>query len=70
MKDSRTHVLNHTELQDLLGIKGFAGRVAASCLYRALNLDGFNRIQEKYGSLTGAPFAASVLEPVVRISRF
>ncbi len=64
MKDSRTHVLDRTELQDLLGIKGFAGRVAAGCLYRALNLDGFNRIQEKYISLTGAPFAASVLDEI------
>ncbi len=64
MKDSRTHVLTRAELQDLTGIKGPVGRFVASLLYKALNLDGFNRIQEKYSSLSGAPFAASVLDEI------
>lgn len=64
MKDSRTYVLNLPELQNLMGIKGFAGRCMARVLYGALNLDGFNRIQKKYSDLTGAPFAASVLDEI------
>ena len=64
MKDSRTHVLTRAELQDLTGIKGPGGRFVASLLYKALNLDGFNRIQGKYSRLSGAPFAASVLDEI------
>ncbi len=64
MKDSRTQVLTRAELQDLTGIKGPGGRFVASLLYKALNLDGFNRIQGKYSRLSGAPFAASVLDEI------
>ena len=64
MKDSRTHVLNRSELQDLLGIKGWPGRFVAGRLYRILNLDGYNRIQEKYSELSGSPFASAVLDEI------
>ncbi len=64
MKDSRTYVLNRSDLQELLGIKGLAGRLLAGCLYRILNLDGYNRIQAKHSDLSGAPFAAAVLDEI------
>ena len=64
MEERRTYVLNLPDLQKTLGIKGFAGKIAARCLYGMLNLDGYNRIQKKHCELTGAPFAARVLEEV------
>ena len=64
MEASKTYVLTLPDLQRLLGIKGFAGRLAARILYGILNLNEYNRIQKKYAHLTGAPFAASVLEEI------
>lgn len=64
MEARKTYVLNLPELQKTLGIKGFPSRLAARCLYGILNLKEYNRIQKKYADLSGAPFAARVLEEI------
>ena len=62
--EKQTHVLNRTELQKSLGIKGFFGRMVAGAAYRFLELKEVNRIHKKYAAYDGPEFSAHVLEEV------
>ena len=63
-KDTKTTVLEVEELQKVLGIKGFPGRVLARWAYRILELEKVNRVHDKYHDTVGAEFSAHVLEDI------
>ena len=60
-KVAKTTVLEADELQKVLGIKGFPGRVLARLAYRLLELEKVNRVHHKYHDSAGPEFSAHVL---------
>lgn len=64
MSDKKTTVLEREELQKMLGLKGFFGRLAARAVYGILEFDEVNRIHSKFSDSEGPAFSAHVLEEV------
>lgn len=61
---SHTTVVEVSDLQRALGLKGFMGRALAKGIHRLLELDKVNDIQSRHSGLQGADFAQKVLEEV------
>lgn len=57
-------MLEKSELQESIGIRGIAGRWIASLAYRMFELEEVNRIHAKYVDSVGPDFSAHVLEEV------
>ena len=60
----KTKVLNKSDLQQALGLKGPIGKRVASLAYKLLELDEVNRIQAKYSDFSGPDFSVRVLQEV------
>ena len=55
-------VMSLTDLQKSLGLKGPVGRLLARMVFRTFKFGELNRLQKKYKDLSGAEFAARILE--------
>lgn len=64
MSAKKTTILEREELQKMLGLKGFFGRLASRTAYRLLEFDKVNRIHARYCDSEGPDFSAHVLEEV------
>ena len=64
MSVRKTTILERDELQKMLGLKGFFGRMAARLVYKLLEFDEVNRIHSKFCESEGPAFSAHVLEEV------
>lgn len=57
-------VLSALELQQMMGIKGWAGRVVAKMAYKILELDKVNSSQGRYYTLDGPDFSDKIIADV------
>lgn len=64
MVEKRYAVMEVSDLQKSLGIKGIFGKLIARLGYRILELEEVNRIHDKYCSSKGPAFSANVLEEI------
>ena len=64
MNNKRYAVLELSDLQKALGIKGVFGNWIARMAYRILELEEVNRIHDKFHESKGAAFSANVLKEV------
>ncbi|MBQ7458318.1 MAG: lysophospholipid acyltransferase family protein [Bacteroidales bacterium] len=64
MNNKRYAVLELSDLQKALGIKGVFGNWIARLAYRILELEEVNRIHDKFHESKGAAFSANVLKEV------
>ena len=64
MKEHKTIILDRAGLQKELGLRGIFGKWTASLLYRILEVDEANRIQDLYSDLEGAEFSAKTLQEI------
>ena len=64
MNNKRYAVLEVSDLQKALGIKGVFGSLIARLAYRILELEEVNRIHDKFRDSKGAAFSAHVLEEI------
>ena len=64
MKEHKTIILDRAGLQKELGLRGIFGKWTASLLYRILEVDEANRIQDLYSNLEGAEFSAKTLQEI------
>ena len=64
MSARKKTVLDKSELQEAIGVRGLAGRWITSMAYKLFELEEVNRIHTKYVDSTGPEFSAHVLEEV------
>lgn len=64
MGEKRYSVLEVSELQKSLGIKGIFGKLVARIGYRILELEKVNRVHDKFHEYYGPDFSACVLKEV------
>ncbi len=57
-------VMSLSDLQEKLGLKGPFGRMLAKLAFKTLKLGELNRLQNKYKDISGAEFAARILDEV------
>ena len=61
---TKTTVLEVDELQKILGIKGFPGRVVARLAYRLLELEKVNRVHDKFHDSYGPELSDHIVEDI------
>ena len=64
MGEKRYAVMEVSDLQKSLGIKGIFGKLIARLGYRILELEEVNRIHNKYRDSKGPAFSANVLKEI------
>lgn len=64
MHQQQANVINKSEIQEAIHIKGFFGRMCASIIMKALRLDKVNFIHNKYKDFKGPDFAEKVLNEI------
>lgn len=64
MHQKQTNVINKSEIQQALHLKGCFGKMVASLVMKALHLDKVNYIHNKYRKYKGPDFAEKVLREV------
>jgi len=60
--DSKTNVVNKSEIQNLIHMKGFCGKVIASLIMKLLELDKVNAGHRKYAHIKGHDFSQATLK--------